>query len=210
MANKAYVVWLGKTKGVYLDWQMCKDSISGYKGAKYKGFKTLEAAEKAWKEGPDNYWGKDVPFESELTQEQLQLIGEPILPSISVDAAWNTATLQMEYRGVDTNTGKEIFHQGPFDEATNNVGEFLAIVHAIALLKKNGSLLPIYSDSENAIKWVKYKAHRSKLVRTEKNKKLFEILERAVKWLKNNDYKNSVLKWETRGWGENPADFDRK
>lgn len=42
----------------------------------------------------------------------------------------------MEYRGVDTKTRKQIFIQGPFEEGTNNIGEFLAIVHGLALLKK--------------------------------------------------------------------------
>lgn len=116
----------------------------------------------------------------------------------------------MEYRGVDTETGKEIFHQGPFEEGTQNVGEFLAIVHALALLKKQQGDLPVYSDSRNAIGWVKDKEHNSSLVKTTKNEKLFELLDRAVKWLQENTYNNSVLKWETRAWGENPADFGRK
>ena len=57
---------------------------------------------------------------------------------------------------------------------------------------------------------MKDKSHRSKLERTEKNKKLFELLARAVKWLKENPYENPVVKWETKAWGENPADFGRK
>ena len=116
----------------------------------------------------------------------------------------------MEYRAVDTLTQEEIFRKGPFAEGTNNVGEFLAIVHALALLKKEGRNIPVYSDSRNAINWVRDKTHRSKLLPTDNNKELFELLKRAVKWLNENEYDIPVVKWETRAWGENPADFGRK
>lgn len=210
MAKKVYVVWHGKETGVFTEWQKCKDSIHGFPSAKYKAFKTLETANKAFQDGYELHWGQETKFESELSPEQLETIGEPIYPSVSVDAAWNTDTLQMEYQGVDTLSCIKIFHQGPFEDGTNNVGEFLAIVHALAHLKKTNSSIPVYSDSLNAISWVNDKAHRSKLKPSEKNKKLFELLERAVKWLKENEYDNPVLKWETKAWGENPADFGRK
>lgn len=42
----------------------------------------------------------------------------------------------MEYRGVYVRTGQELFRIGPYPDGTNNVGEFLALVHALALLKK--------------------------------------------------------------------------
>lgn len=210
MSKKIYVVWQGKETGVFSDWQKCKDSIHGFKGAKYKAFKSLDSAQKAFVDGYEKHWGQEGKFESELTDEQLQIIGEPVYPSVSVDAAWNTDTLRMEYQGVDTLSGIKIFHQGPFEDGTNNVGEFLAIVHALAHLKKAKSSIPVYSDSRNAIGWVNDKAHKSKLQPSEKNKKLFELLDRAVKWLKENEYENLVLKWETKAWGENPADFGRK
>jgi ribonuclease HI len=210
MPKKIYVVWKGRHNGVFTDWLKCKDSIDGFKDAKYKAFKSLETAKKAYTEGYELHWGQDTKFESELSKEQLQIIGEPVYPSLSVDAAWNTDTLQMEYQGVDSISKIIIFHQGPFEEGTQNVGEFLAIVHALAHLKKKNSTIPIYSDSRNAIGWVREKTHRSRLSPTDKNKKLFELLERAVKWLNENNYTNPVLKWETRAWGENPADFGRK
>jgi ribonuclease HI len=210
MAKKVYVVWQGKETGVFTEWQKCKEFIHGFPGAKYKAFKSLELANKAYEEGFELYWGQKPQFESELTQEQLMEIGDPIFPSIAVDAAWNTDTLVMEYQGVDTLTQISIFKQGSFEEGTNNVGEFLAIVHALAHLKRQNSTIPVYSDSRNAIGWVRDKKHRSKLVPTEKNKKLFELLDRAIKWLNENEYENPVLKWETKAWGENPADFGRK
>ncbi len=207
--NKFYVVWVGAKAGIYSSWPDCQKQINGFPGAKYKGFKTHEAALKAFKEGPANYWGKDS-FETSLSREQMQIIGSPILNSVSVDAAWNTFTLDMEYQCVKTDTRELIFQKGPFKDATNNVGEFLAIVHALAHLKKINSSIPIYSDSRNAIKWVKEKGHKSKLEKTSQNQEVFDLLDRAVYWLKNNAYTNKVLKWETKAWGENPADFGRK
>ena len=116
----------------------------------------------------------------------------------------------MEYRGVDTKTKKELFKQGPFEEGTNNIGEFLAIVHGLAFLKQNTSNRIIYTDSRTALSWVKKKTCNTKLEKADKNKTLFELVDRAVNWLKTNDYKTVIVKWETKAWGEIPADFGRK
>jgi ribonuclease HI len=207
--NKYYVVWHGAKPGIYKTWNDCQKQINGIPGAKYKGFKRYETAIEAFKNGPEDYWGKNF-FESSLSKEQLSKIGIPIKKSISVDAAWNTSTMEMEYQGVMTDTGEIVFHKGPFKDATNNIGEFLAIVHALAYLKKRNSDIPIYSDSRNAISWVLDKEHRSNLNITENNREVFNLLDRAVQWLQNNSYRNQILKWETKAWGENPADFGRK
>jgi ribonuclease HI len=103
-----------------------------------------------------------------------------------------------------------VFKKGPFFDGTNNIGEFLAIVHALALLKKHNSEVPIFSDSKTAISWVKAKKSNTKLDPTGRNAELFELIKRAEDWLKDNTYKNKILKWETKWWGENPADFGRK
>jgi ribonuclease HI len=136
--------------------------------------------------------------------------GKPVLHSIAVDAACSGNPGDMEYRGVYTSTGEEIFHIGPLRQGTNNVGEFLALVHGLALLKQKNSNLPIYSDSTNAIKWVKNKKSKTLLEPTPLNKPIFELIERAEKWLKENTYTSAILKWETAEWGEIPADFGRK
>ena len=94
--------------------------------------------------------------------------------------------------------------------STNNIGEFLAIVHGLAFLKQNKSDRIIYTDSRTAMSWVRKKNCNTKLVKTEKNKDVFELIERAVEWLKNNSYATIIVKWETKAWGEIPADFGRK
>ena len=208
--NKYYVVWKGNNPGIYSSWAECEKQIKGYTGAKYKSFKNKEQAERAFKMDHTEFSGKDVNklgFISDIWNKDIE---KPILKSMCVDAACSGNPGKMEYKGVDTVTGKEFFSQGPFDDATNNIGEFLAIVHALAFLKNNNSSIPVYSDSYNAIKWVKDKKAATKLKVTGKNAKVFELLKRAEKWLKTNNYDNPVLKWKTDIWGEIPADFGRK
>ena len=207
--NKYYVVWKGVRPGIYSSWEECQKQINGYPNAKYKGFKTYESALKAFSEGYENYWGKDS-FESTLTKEQLLKIGNPIADSVVVDAACSSKTNFVEYKGVYLKTGKVLFTKGPYEDGTNNIGEFLAIVHALAYLKQKNLSIPVYSDSQYAINWVRDKEARTNHPRKNSNKKLFEMIDRAIHWLKTNHYPNKILKWETRAWGENPADFGRK
>lgn len=207
--QKFYVVWKGRTPGIYDSWKACSAQITGFAGAEYKSFKTRTIAEEAYKNDSHKYIGQDT-FETELTQEQLVLLGSPRPDSISVDAAWNIATGVVEYQGVETSSKKQLFHQGPFADGTINIAEFLAIVHALAHCHRTGLTCAIYSDSRNAIGWVKDKEVRTNHPRRETNKKLFELVDRALAWLNSHDYHNELLKWETRAWGENPADFGRK
>jgi len=208
--NKFYVVWEGRTKGIFSSWEFCKKQIDGVEGAKYKGYPTEKEANQAFK---NSYWqavGKGSATQTALSAGEKVLIGKPNLISIAVDAACSGNPGKMEYRGVETKTKKELFHQGPFEQGTNNIGEFLALVHGLAILKKHGSTLPVYSDSANAISWVKGKKCKTKLVENDKNEPIFDLIERAEKWLAENNYPNQILKWETKVWGEIPADFGRK
>jgi len=208
--QKFYVVWKGRKTGVFDSWEKCREQVFGYAGAQYRSFNTKQSAEEGFKKNSKDFIIKKTG-ESKLSPERLKLIDKPILESISVDGAWNTMTGYAEYRGVYTKTKEELFRKGPFEEGTNNVVEFLAIVHGLAYCKqKNLEHLPIYSDSKNAISWVKKKEARTKLIKTKNNEVLFNLIDRALIWLKQNSYKNKILKWETEAWGENPADFGRK
>ncbi len=207
--KKYYTVWKGHHTGVFETWDDCKAQIKDFQGAQYKSFLTFEAAKKALKGNYKDYISK-TRFKSELSKAQLDKIGQPNYNSISVDAASSGNPGKMEYRGVDTKTKKELFKQGPFKEGTNNIGEFLALVHGLALLKKNNSNRIIYTDSKTAMSWVKKKSCNTKLARNEKNKPVFDLVERALTWLKENTYTTTIVKWETKAWGEIPADFGRK
>ena len=128
----------------------------------------------------------------------------------AVDAACSGNPGPMEYRAVDLATGAQVFHFGPM-HGTNNIGEFLAIVHALALLDKQGITdKTIYSDSYNAILWVHNKKCKTKLQHTPETEPLYQIIQRAENWLRTHDVTIPIVKWETRKWGEVPADFGRK
>ena len=208
--KKYYTVWKGHKTGVFESWDDCKAQIKDFEGAQYKSFPTFDAAKKAFKNKYSDYVGKSAKFISSLSEAELKKIGQPNYNSIAVDAASSGNPGKMEYRGVHTKTKKQLFIQGPFEEGTNNIGEFLAIVHGLAFLKKNNSNLIIYTDSRTAISWVKKKKCNTKLIQTEKNKLLFDLVIRAENWLNNNTYNTTIVKWETKAWGEIPADFGRK
>ncbi|MCL8008244.1 ribonuclease H family protein [Gelidibacter japonicus] len=208
--KKYYVVWKGHKTGIFEKWDDCKAQIKDYQGAIYKSFETFDAAKKAFKGNYRDYIGKSKSFKSDLNEAQLKKIGQPNYNSIAVDAASSGNPGIMEYRGVDTKTKKQLFIQGPFPEGTNNIGEFLAIVHGLAFLKNNNSQRIIYTDSKIAMSWVKKKTCNTKLPRNAKNKELFELVDRAENWLKTNTYTTTIVKWETKAWGEIPADFGRK
>jgi ribonuclease HI len=208
--KKYYTVWKGHQTGVFESWNVCKKQIKDYQGAQYKAFETLKAAQTALEGNYFDFIGKNKTSKSELSQEQLQRIGRPNYNSIAVDAASSGNPGIMEYRGVDTKTKKQLFIQGPFEQGTNNIGEFLALVHGLALLKNNKSDRIIYTDSRTAMSWVKKKKCNTKLERNLKNKPVFDLVDRAIQWLNNNSYTTVIVKWETKAWGEIPADFGRK
>ena len=210
--NKFYVVWSGRNPGIYSDWEVCKKEIMGCKGAKFKGFPDRLSAEKAFKQGPDAYWGKDAAPVMDLSAATER----PLSPCIAVDAACSGNPGKMEYQGVyvdfstQPTTKKDLFKSPVFPNATNNIGEFLALVHALSLQKKNGWRYPIYSDSVNAQIWIRQKKCKTKLPPNAKNERLFELIARAKKWLAENTIDVPVLKWKTEIWGEIPADYGRK
>jgi len=204
--KKYYVVWNGVKPGIYDSWDDTKKQTEGYDGALYKSFPTKEEAETAYNENPYIYIGKHNKTKPSNYKNNPEIIQD----SLSVDAACSGNPGLLEYRGVYLKTGEEIFHQGPFEDGTNNIGEFLAIVHGLALLKQKKVNIPIYSDSANAIKWVKEKKCKTKLQRSDASMSLFYMIERAEKWLRENSYTTPVIKWQTSKWGEIPADFGRK
>lgn len=224
---KFYVVWDGVEDGVYTSWEACQEAVKGFSNAKYKSFKTEAEAEEAfamgyeaWKAKEDANAPKDSndlngPISSNasiasIAHDSSNLPAAAINDSIAVDAACSGNPGKMEYRGVYLRTGKEIFHYGPV-WGTNNIGEFLAIVHGLALLKQKGlDDMPIYSDSVNAQLWLRKKKCKTTLERNEKTEQLFQMIERAENWLKGNTYRNPIIKWPTDQWGEIPADFGRK
>jgi len=207
-ASKFYVVWVGAKPGVYATWKDCQLQVKGVEGARFMAFPNQAQAEYAFKDNMWKYLGKKTVI---ALARKAGISGKgPVWESISVDAACSGNPGLMEYQGVFTKTGERIFYKGPYPDATNNIGEFLAIVHALALQKQQGKSIPIYSDSQTAISWVKNKHAKTKLEQTTRNNEVFDLIQRAEAWLKTHSWDIPVYKWETENWGEIPADFGRK
>lgn len=203
--KKYYVVWQGHNPGIYENWPDAQVEIKNYPHAKYKSYPDLEAAVVAFRAG----------HASQLVPKKKKASGKGkssyIPRSISVDAASSGNPGRVEYQGVWTHNKEPIFYAGPFEQGTNNLGEFLALVHALALLdKKEKYDIPIYSDSRTAMSWVRNKKVKTTLKRTARNQEIFTLVDRALDWIKTHEVKNKILKWETKEWGEIPADFGRK
>lgn len=202
-SNKFYVVWRGYQTGIFETWDTCQKQITGFEGAQYKAFPNREQAEFAFKK---SYW----EFIKPKQENNLKTSQKINYHSISVDAACSGNPGMMEYRGVDTQSKELLFHQGPFHDGTNNIGEFLALVYGIAYLTKSNQDKMIYSDSATAITWVRNKKAKTKLEPTELNAPIFKLIDKAEKYLQNTSHSIEIRKWETEIWGEIPADFGRK
>ncbi len=216
---KYYVVWDGLAPGVYDSWEECRLQIEGYKGAKYKAFDTKEAAIEAFRGMPEEHIGILRQMSEHHAQQKtgktkdtnrIAYPNDVITNSLAVDAACSGNPGVMEYRGVYIATGQEVFRLPPMQQGTNNIGEFLALVHGLALLNRMNNNMPIYSDSRNAMLWVRQGKCKTKLERTAVNEPIFQLIERAELWLRTHTYSNRIIKWETDKWGEIPADFGRK
>lgn len=208
--KKFYVIWVGHETGIVDNWEECQRRIKGYPSAKYKSFKSLTEAQKAfetpWSEIISTGKSKKVTNPKNKNTDPFH---QPTLRSLAVDAACSGNPGPMEYQGVFTDSGKQWFH-AKFPIGTNNIGEFLAIVHGLAELKRQNMDIPIYTDSTIALGWVMKKKCVTKLERSKRTDPLFKMIERAEKWLKTNSWTTKILKWDTKEWGEIPADFGRK
>ena len=205
--QKYYVVWEGRKTGIFESWDDCKKQTQGYPTAKYKAYDDPTAAAEALRKP---YYDAIKTTAAPTAVQGKLLAGKHNPESLAVDAACSGNPGDMEYRGVYIATGEEIFKVGPLAEGTNNIGEFLAIVHGLATLKRQQLATPIYTDSRTALAWLRHKRCKTTLAQTPRNTPIFELIARAEAWLAANTYENPVLKWETEAWGEIPADFGRK
>lgn len=215
---KYYVVFNGPNPGIYDKWEDAAEQIN-FKGARYKSYPTSEAAAEAYRRESDDAGSADLGrFLSKAGSHRLPKPGQPDymtnpevdLDAWAVDASCMGNPGRMEYQGVELMTGRVLFRIGPFDDATNNIGEFLAIVHAMAQMEKEGKYHNIYSDSVSGMAWVRTHKIKTQLKPTERNRKVFELMARAVTWLNTHRFPGKVMKWQTDRWGEIPADFGRK
>jgi ribonuclease HI len=214
--RKFYVVWEGRQPGIYDNWQDASDQILNFPGAKYRSYSSIEAATEAFRTG-DGVAEADMArfliFAAEKQPKKKQQSTIPADVEVgawAVDAACSGNPGKMEYQCVDIHSGKQIFHMGPFPEGTNNIGEYLAIVHALALLAQTGDKRTIYSDSRTALSWINRRHSNTKIKPSALNAPLLNLLQRADNWVASHVWQNRIIKWDTDNWGEIPADFGRK
>lgn len=217
---KYYVVFRGHNPGVYDTWDEAKEQTHGFPGALFKSYSTSGEATEAYR----NFTGTEDREELmrlisantntslEATQSPQGWKNNPEIDSDAwaVDASCLKNPGRMEYRCVDLKSGEVIFNMGPFEDATNNIGEYLALVHAMALMAKKGEYHNIYSDSRTAMSWWRNHRVNTKLQPTPRNGKIFELLARASVWVNTHQFPGKVMKWQTERWGEIPADYGRK
>ena len=209
--QKYYVVWSGKQPGIYTEWSECEKQTKGVIGAKFKSYDSMSLAEEAFRIGPEMAASlKSNVDEFGITSIKPTVgIEPPVMDALAVDAACSGNPGIMEYQGVYVATRTQIFHYKT-PVGTNNIGEFLAIVHGLSYLKKHKLNQIMYSDSKIAINWVKHKVCASKLPCTPQTAALWDYVRRAENWLNTNTYTTEIRKWDTEHWGEIPADFGRK
>lgn len=211
---KYYVVWEGRNPGIYDNWDDAWEQVDGFPGAKYKSYDTLSAATEAYRNSE-----ADISFIKQMASH-MKATAAPVdyttipgirLDAIAVDGACAGNPGRMEYRCVRVIDGVEIFHMGPLEGGTNNIGEYLALIHAAALLARDGNTsTPIYTDSRTALAWVRRRHSNTTIQPNGRNAKVIELLARADAWIGAHAIANPILKWDTAQWGEIPADFGRK
>lgn len=204
--KKFYVVWKWKNNWIFDSWDSCKENVIWFSDAKYKAFSSIDEAEIALKEWWEKYYEvKNVAKKVKVKNEDIPFFAE----SIAVDAACSGNPWEMEYRWIDLQTWEEIFHE-KFKIWTNNIGEFLAIVHWLNYLWNDNRV--IYSDSRIAISWVNQWKCKTQINSNENSdfSRTLDAIEKAENWLKESEIKHKILKRNTEDWWEIPADFWRK
>lgn len=211
--RKFYVVWVGYSPGIYDSWEECRLQTEGFPGARYKAYDSQLEATEAYRGDPEEQLALMRGLAEYMKKPVVNYEAIPGLrtDAIAVDGACARNPGPMEYRGVRVATGEELFRIGPMAGGTNNIAEYLAIIHCAALLHRQGDYsTPIYSDSRTALSWIRKRASNTKIVPTAENSRVREVLERANRWIAANEIVNPLLKWDTDNWGEIPADFGRK
>ncbi|MBQ0720975.1 MAG: viroplasmin family protein [Gammaproteobacteria bacterium] len=166
MASKYYVVWEGRSTGIFTDWNTCKKQVDGFAGAKYKSFKTHKEAEAAF-DGNPGYSRKKKengkqksPSKSTLPTldgEQVYKVSAAI--KIFTDGACNPNPGKAGsgiaiYRN---NIISDLWY-GIYNPAgTNNTAELNALHQALMMSKlelESGNSVAVFCDSKYSIQCV--------------------------------------------------------
>ena len=149
MAAKYYAVRVGRSTGVFLTWAECQNQVTGFPGAVFKSFTTIEEAEN---------FVKGIVTQIEESGEQI-LKAEPGALVAYVDGSYNVANNQFSYGMVLLDGEQELkFQQFFIDEELasmrNVAGEIKGAEAAMRYAVEQGfHKLYIYHDYEGIAKW---------------------------------------------------------
>lgn len=210
--KKHYVVWVGRTTGIFGNWADTEAQIKGFSGALYQSYKTIEEATAAFNAGSPNAAATVISqSKSAAKVNVLPPAGKPTHECLTVDGAFSGSTKVMEYRCVMNVSGEVIFRSKPFVGGSNNLAEFLALIGAMRYRDSIGEpLLDIYSDSKTALAWVRDKQLNTTIDIDSLDPVVQGRITAAMRYLKANPPPKNLKKWDTAAWGEIPADYGRK
>lgn len=163
MATKYYAVKKGKKNGIYYTWDACKEQVTGYSGAIYKSFQTLEEAK--------SYLGTNVagcvkqdkikqtePSEFYTIPQILEKKDSRIAVAY-VDGSYYHATKEFSYGAVIAYKGEkyefcEKFSQEDLASMRNVAGEIKGAECAMQFALDHGcEEIYIYHDYEGIARW---------------------------------------------------------
>ncbi len=165
MAQKFYVVWEGRERGIFTDWDRCKAQIDKFAGARYKSFKTRAEAEAAFRGSSEASIGKSHKAVARNTGKV------PRTYSAAEVAELPVHTKIFADGGCEPNPGKAgsgvaVYRDGLVDElwyglynprGTNNTAELNALHQALLMAEKeieSEVTVAIFCDSRYAIQCV--------------------------------------------------------
>lgn len=222
-----YGVWQGRNIGIYSNWDECKAQVDGYKGAKYKKLKAINEQEAKieffaeMKNVQSNENNKtttisnipNISLSSETTKVKSWPKDYPEKDYLTVDGAAE-GQKNCEYQAVFLKSKKVAFKSKLYQGGTNNIAEFLGLVEAIKYIKENNIEPVVYTDSVTAMAWIRNGVANTTARETGKiTDELEKLLQQAEGFLKSNNIlvsKVEIRKWNTKDWGEIPADYGRK
>ncbi|MEB3024432.1 MULTISPECIES: ribonuclease H family protein [unclassified Parvimonas] len=149
MVKKYYAVKVGKSTGIYNNWEDCKKQVTGFSGAIYKSFPTLEEAKEYLNNGN---------VENEVNSFNLENIADDEILAY-VDGSYKKDTLEYGYGVVLILKDDiiEFFGKGENPEVakSRNVtgelfGSIRAISEAIRLKKKK---ITVFYDYQGISSW---------------------------------------------------------
>lgn len=149
LAKKYYAVKIGKSVGIYNNWEDCKKQVTGFSGAIYKSFPTLEEAK--------NYLNNGN-IENEVNSFSLEDISEDEIVAY-VDGSYKKDTLEYGYGVVLILKDDiiELFGKGEDPEVAksrNVTGELFGSIRAISeAIKLKKKKITVFYDYQGISSW---------------------------------------------------------